>query len=181
MLFDDTERRKWQNPEGVLDAAGLGSGMTFIDIGCGRGFFTIPAAKIVGSKGRIFAIDINPINMTKLRENVDAAGYTNTILKTGNAEDLVLCDKCADIVFFGIVLHDFENPVKVLTNARSMLKQSGHLVDLDWKREQMSFGPPLQIRFNEEKARQLIKAAGFIVQSTIPSGLYHYLITAIVA
>jgi len=35
MLFDDTERRKWQNPEGVLDAAGLGSGMTFIDIGAG--------------------------------------------------------------------------------------------------------------------------------------------------
>jgi hypothetical protein len=75
-------------------------------------------------------------------------------------------------------LHDFENPLKVLKNAHSMLKKIGRLVDLDWKREQMDFGPPLQIRFNEEKALQLIESAGFRVQSINPSGLYHYLIAA---
>ena len=70
-------------------------------------------------------------------------------METGKAEDLILCDAGADIVFFGIVLHDFENPSKVLANAHSMLKKTGKLIDLDWKQEPMEFGPPLHIRFGE--------------------------------
>lgn len=45
------EQRKWQNPENILAEIGLRSGMTFMDNGCGQGFFTIPAAKIVGDSG----------------------------------------------------------------------------------------------------------------------------------
>jgi len=166
ILRDEQERRKWQNPENVLTAIGLKSGMTFADIGCGQGFFTIPAAKIVGESGKVYASDISETNIQKLRGKVDAAGLTNVIMATGKAEDLILCDACADIVFFGIVLHDFENPSKVLANAHSMLKKTGKLVDLDWKQEPMAFGPPLHIRFSEEKAKQLLKTIGFKVLLT---------------
>ena len=48
--------------------------MTFTDIGCGQGFFTVPAAKIVGNGGKIYASDISQVNIQKLREKVDAAG-----------------------------------------------------------------------------------------------------------
>jgi ubiquinone/menaquinone biosynthesis C-methylase UbiE len=178
ILRDEQERRKWQNPENVLAEIGLKSGMTFADIGCGQGFFTIPAAKIVGDNGKVYASDISEINIQKLREKVDAAGLTNVIMETGKAEDLILCDACADIVFFGIVLHDFENPSKVLTNAHSMLKKTGKLVDLDWKKEPTGLGPPLHIRFSEEKAIQLIESSGFHVQLTKKSGLYHYIVMA---
>ena len=178
MLFDDSSRREWQDPEIILAAAGLQPGMIFIDIGCGQGFFTIPAAKIVGDRGRVYALDINPDSTERLRNKLSGEGLHNVIINTGKAEDLVFCEECADIVFFGIVLHDFENPLKVLKNAHSMLKKTGWLVDLDWKREPMDFGPPLQIRFNEEKAQKLVQSAGFNVQSISPSGLYHYLITA---
>ena len=178
ILRDEQERRKWQNPENVLTAIGLKSGMTFADIGCGQGFFTIPAAKIVGESGKVYASDISETNIQKLRGKVDAAGLTNVIMATGKAEDLILCDACADIVFFGIVLHDFENPSKVLANAHSMLKKTGKLVDLDWKQEPMEFGPPLHIRFGEEKAKQLLETSVFKVLLTKKSGLYHYIIVA---
>jgi hypothetical protein len=59
-----------------------------------------------------------------------------------------------------------------------MLKKPGKLVDLDWKKELMEFGPPLNIRFSEEKAIQLIELSGFKVQKLKASGLYHYLIVA---
>jgi ubiquinone/menaquinone biosynthesis C-methylase UbiE len=178
ILRDEQERRKWQNPEEVLAEIGLQPGMTFIDIGCGQGFFTIPAAKIVGESGKVYASDINQINVNKLREKVNAAGLMNVIIQTGKAEDLKLCEACADIIFFGIVLHDFQDPLKVLANAHSMLKKPGKLVDLDWKKELMEFGPPLNIRFSEEKAIQLIELSGFKVQKLKASGLYHYLIVA---
>ncbi len=176
ILRDEQERRKWQNPESILAEMGLRTGMTFIDIGCGQGFFTIPAANIVGDTGKVYALDVNQTNIDRLREKVFAAGLTNVILKTGKAEDLIICDACADIIFFGIVLHDFENPLKVLENAHGMLKQTGKLVNLDWKKEPMDVGPPLHIRFDEEKAKQLIESSGFKVQVTKKSGLYHYII-----
>ena len=174
----DEERRKWQNPEGILAEIGLQSGTTFMDIGCGQGFFAIPAAKMVGGTGKVFALDINPSNIESLREESTCAGLSNIVLKPAKAEDTVLCASCADIVFFGIVLHDFENPDKVLKNALTMLKPNGRLVNLDWKKEEMSFGPPIYIRFDEEKAKRLIESQGFKVQITKDSGLYHYLIIA---
>ena len=87
ILRDEEERRKWQNPENVLVEIGVKSGMTFADIGCGQGFFTIPAAKIVGESGKVYASDISETNIQKLREKVDAAGLTNVIMETGKAED----------------------------------------------------------------------------------------------
>ena len=88
------------------------------------------------------------------------------------------CNACANIIFFGIVLHDFENPSKVLANAHSMLKPFGNLIDLDWSKETSEIGPPLHIRFSEETAIQLIESSGFRVQLTKKSGLYHYIIFA---
>jgi ubiquinone/menaquinone biosynthesis C-methylase UbiE len=178
ILRYEQERRKWQNPENVLAEIGLQPGMTFMDVGCGQGFFTIPAAKIVGESGKVYASDINQINVNKLREKVNAAGLMNVIIQTGKAEDLKLCEACADIIFFGIVLHDFQDPSKVLANAHSMLKPTGRLVDLDWKKEPMEFGPPMNRRFSEEKAIKLIESSGVKVQTTKASGLYHYLIVA---
>ncbi len=178
-LHDEQARRKWQKPETILNEIGLQRGMTFMDIGCGQGFFSVPAAKIVGDSGQVYCLDTNSASIDKIREKATIAGLTNLFLRIGKAEDIILCDACADIVFFGIVLHDFNDPIKVLANARVMLKPTGRLVNLDWKKEPMEIGPPLHIRFNEEKARQLIGARGFKIQTTTQSGLYHYIIIAI--
>jgi cyclopropane fatty-acyl-phospholipid synthase-like methyltransferase len=49
---DDPERKEWQDPELILPAIGLGEGMTFVDAGCGEGYFALPAARRVGPRGR---------------------------------------------------------------------------------------------------------------------------------
>jgi ubiquinone/menaquinone biosynthesis C-methylase UbiE len=96
----------------------------------------------------------------------------------GKAEETMICDACADVVFCGTALHDFADPSTVLTNARKMLKPDGRLIDLDWKKEPTELGPPLQIRFSQEKAAKLIQKAGFTIESIKEAGPYHYLITA---
>jgi predicted methyltransferase len=47
------------NPYGRLTRAGLKRGQRVIEVGCGPGFFTVPAAKIVGEAGYVYALDIN--------------------------------------------------------------------------------------------------------------------------
>jgi ubiquinone/menaquinone biosynthesis C-methylase UbiE len=176
--FDETARRRWQTPEAVLDAIGLKPGFTFVDVGCGNGFFSIPAARLVGNKGRVYGVDIGHEAIDELRKKAESEGLTNIETKVSKAEDAVLCLACADIVFFGIVLHDFQDPVKVLKNARKMLKPEGKLANLDWKKIAMAFGPPLNIRFDEAAATRLIEAAGFKVETISESGEYNYLIVA---
>jgi ubiquinone/menaquinone biosynthesis C-methylase UbiE len=175
---DETERRTWQNPEEILITAGLKSDITFVDIGCGQGYFALPAARIVGPSGKVYGLDIDRTGIEKLRNRASSAKLTNIELIAGAAEDTLVCSGCADMVFFGIVLHDFNDPSKVLQNARKMLKSSGKLVNLDWKKENMSMGPPLAKRFDEETASRLIQSAGFKIESVQNSGQYNYLITA---
>jgi ubiquinone/menaquinone biosynthesis C-methylase UbiE len=174
----DPERRKWQNPEAILAEIGLKAGDTFVDIGCGGGFFTLPATRIAGKSGRVYGIDVSTEAINELRELAHREGLGNLELTVGKAEDVVLCEQCADIAFLGIVLHDFADPLQVLENARKMLSPKGRLINLDWKKAPTPVGPPLSIRFSEEKATQLIEAAGFTGLTVRDNGPYHYIITA---
>jgi hypothetical protein len=59
-----------------------------------------------------------------------------------------------------------------------MLGTSGVVVDLDWKKMKMDFGPPEHIRFSEEKVSEMLNKAGLRVESNHSVGPYHYLIVA---
>lgn len=176
---DDPARKQWQDPEKVLDAIGLTKGMVFFDIGCGEGFFALPAARRAGVKGKVCASDINPDAITALRTNAAQEGLNNITAEAIAAEETVPCTGCADIVFLGNNLHDFADPEKVLRNARTILKPSGRLADLDWKDIRTDHGPPFEKRFPAAKAQRMIEVAGFRVLSVQDAGPYHYLILAV--
>ncbi len=175
---DDVERRKWQDPEAILEEIGLRKGDTFLDLGCGEGFFALPAARMTGKEGTVYGIDVSKRALSVLKQEAETGGLRNVRASPGKAEETVLCVHCADIAFIGIALHDFEDPLRVLRNARKMTKPSGKLVNLDWKKEDMEIGPPVHIRFSAAKAMDLIEKAGFRVENVRDSGKYHYLVIA---
>ena len=175
---DEGERRGWQNPEQILTEAGVKAGDVFIDLGCGFGFFAIPAAKITGSEGLVCGVDVDSEALEALRTQSEHAGLGNLRVTLAAAEDVFLCERCADIVFIGIALHDFEDPFKVLQNAKRALKVDGKLVNVDWKKESTPFGPPVNIRLSESEAASLIESAGFNVVLIQDSGPFHYVIVA---
>jgi ubiquinone/menaquinone biosynthesis C-methylase UbiE len=175
---DDPERRQWQDPEEILTLIGITPGMVFVDMGCGDGYFALPAARRVGGSGKVYANDIDAGAVERLRKRASQEGLDNLVTEIKEAETTVVCEGCADVVFFGIDLHDFRDPATVLLNAGKMLHPGGLLVDLDWKDQPMAFGPPLEKRFSIAKARTMIGAAGFRVESVQDAGPYHYLVIA---
>jgi ubiquinone/menaquinone biosynthesis C-methylase UbiE len=175
---EDALRRKWHDPEATLKSVGLQSGMVFMDIGCGYGFFTIPAAEQVGENGKVYAVDADAEAVEVLKRKAAEKGLKNIVAKAAEAEQNVFCEACAEMIFFSIVLHDFRDPAKVLSNAKRMIKPNGTLINLDWKKKQMTYGPPLHIRFSEEHAQTLLEQAGFKVESIREAGSNFYLITA---
>jgi ubiquinone/menaquinone biosynthesis C-methylase UbiE len=169
---------KWHHPKLNLKSIGLREGMVFMDVGCGYGFFTIPAAQIVGEQGKVYAVDVDSSSIDRLKREATEKGLKNVTATVGAAEETVFCKACADTVFYSIVLHDFRDPAKVLQNAKQMLKPTGTLVNLDWKKKLMPIGPPVTIRFSEEQASNLIKQAGFTIESVKDLGRNFYIVVA---
>jgi ubiquinone/menaquinone biosynthesis C-methylase UbiE len=174
---DDRERRKWQDPEAILNDIGLKSGMTFTDIGCGGGFFALPA-RMVGERGRVYGLDISSEAISALETEAKRERLYNIVTIVGDAAEAPVCRACCDVAFFGIDLHDFARPNRVLRETSEALKMNGKLVDLDWKKTGIPFGPPEEIRFSEEKASQIIEAAGFLLTAVRNAGPYHYIVEA---
>jgi ubiquinone/menaquinone biosynthesis C-methylase UbiE len=92
-----------RDPYKALQAAGLQPGQTVLEVGCGPGFFTVPAAQIVGAQGRVVALDISPLAVEKVERKVAEAGVTNVETVLADAAQTGLPAESFDLAFlFGL-------------------------------------------------------------------------------
>src|SRR4030095_8498085 len=64
----DRNREAWQRPAEVFDALAVKTGHRVADIGCGFGYFTFRLAARVGIDGKVYAVDIDPKAIEKVRK-----------------------------------------------------------------------------------------------------------------
>jgi SAM-dependent methyltransferase len=74
--------------EAVLEAADLQPGQHVIDIACGTGMVTLPAAAAVGRTGRVLATDISQNMVDDTAKRAAAAGLDNVETRRSEAEHL---------------------------------------------------------------------------------------------
>jgi precorrin-6B methylase 2 len=72
--LDEKLRKQMMEPEQILAEVGLTAGMTLADLGCGEGYFAVPAAVIAGPAGRIYAVDTNQSAVDKLSRRAKLKG-----------------------------------------------------------------------------------------------------------
>ena len=70
------------------------------------GFFTFLAAKMVGEKGQVYAVDIDAAAIERLKRK-PKRDFKNIKAVAGKAEDTVFCKNCADVVFYSMVSSRF--------------------------------------------------------------------------
>ena len=97
--------RKWlMNPVNTLRIADIQPGQTILEVGCGTGFFTIPAAQMVGDQGCIVAMDASSGFLKEVAKKVQKANLKNVrimqrdALKTGLETESI--DK---VLLFGVI------------------------------------------------------------------------------
>lgn len=179
--YSAIERNKWQNPVTLLNHLGLSTNMCLVDIGCNDGYFTIPAARIVGVGGKIYAIDIDQEALNNLNKKLIEFKIKNVDPINARGEDAIPCHQQADRVFVGMSLHDFDDPLQVLINAKEMLKISGAIYNLDWKKEKITnLGPPADIRLSIEQVTVLAHQAGLKVEHIEDIDQNFYLISLVI-
>jgi ubiquinone/menaquinone biosynthesis C-methylase UbiE len=103
LMHDNRLLPYFRNPQRLLKAAGLKPGQKVLEVGCGPGFFTIPAAKIVGKEGFIYAVDVHPLAIERVKEKIEKEGIKNVKPILANASDTGLPDRSIDLAFlFGL-------------------------------------------------------------------------------
>lgn len=136
----------------------------------------LPTARRVGASGVVYMIDIYWETMRRLRDEAVRVGMMSLIGTTGRDENIVFCIACTNVVF-GIDLHDFQDPSKVLRNAQRMLKLGGSVVNLDWKKAPMALDLQLRIWFSEDDVTRFIAELGFTVETVKMIGRYYCMTT----
>ncbi len=175
--LDSEERRAYLDPQKILKSFRLRAGMRVADIGTGTGFFAIPAAKLVGPRGHVYAIDLSPEMLEDLQAKLDRAKVGNLEALRSTEDRVPLPDASVDFAFLACVLHELDGPGTLL-EARRVLRSGGRLGVVDWKKEDSEFGPPKAHRLDEREAKDVLAQVGFEPTRTFEAGGHHYGIEA---
>ncbi len=122
--------RKWEKVNLVKE------GQTFLDYGCGTGSFAIPAARMVGSRGKVYALDCFPRQLEIVEEKSRNEGLTN-IETIASDRKTGLPDECIDIIWMCDVLHEVKERRAVLEELHRVLRKEGILAIYDGMRERI--------------------------------------------
>jgi ubiquinone/menaquinone biosynthesis C-methylase UbiE len=171
--LDSPERKAYLDADRILRAFDVKPGERLADIGAGTGFFAIPAAKMVGEKGHVYAIDLEPAMLSDLREKVASARLKNVEALRSVEEHVPVPNHDVDMVLLACVLHELDGP-GTLHESRRILRPRGRLAVVDWKKIRQPEGPPFEHRLDERQASSRIEAAGFRTARTFVAGPYHY-------
>jgi len=172
--LDNETRRKLLPPEQTLINLGLHEGDIMADIGCGIGYFAIPASKIVGDSGKVFAMDILPEMLQDVEIKVKENNISNieTILTEEN--DLRLESNKITIAFISTVLHEATEKEKFLSEIKRIISPKGRIAIIEWQKINSEFGPPTDHRLDKMDLIKVLDTVGFSNILTIDIGENFY-------
>lgn len=114
-------------PRGKLARLGLQPGQTVMDYGCGPGRYVLEASRLVGPKGKIYAVDIHPLAIKAVRDLLRREGLANVeaVLARGYATGLP--SHLADVIYALDMFHGVSEPAQLQREWLRLLKPGGLL------------------------------------------------------
>jgi ubiquinone/menaquinone biosynthesis C-methylase UbiE len=114
------------NPKKLL-APLIREGMTVLEVGCGPGFFTIEAARLVGSGGKVIAVDLQQAMLDQIQDVLKDKEFGRRIILHKCSEDQIGVTEPVDLVLAIHVVHELPDRERFFTEMKSILKDDGTL------------------------------------------------------
>ncbi len=117
----------------MLQEIGIKTAQSVLDFGCGSGTYTIPAGKIVGKQGKVYALDKDNIALDNLMKKAELAGLTNIKeMATSGELEIELPDESVDVSLIFDVFHRYyfsqiEDRKRLLDEIYRITKMDGFL------------------------------------------------------
>jgi len=185
-IFDPRQMQKLESPErrmmlpaqAILIRTGLKAGQVMADAGAGTGYFTFPAADIVGAEGRVLAADISEEMLAHIGSKLSVENKDRITLIRSDEHSFCLPDGAADYLLLSLVLHEADDPLMMLRDIHRSVKPGGRCVVVEWIKTQMVKGPPAEHRIAMDRASEILEKAGFCEIEEIVFNEFFYILTA---
>ncbi len=162
----------------VIRELGLKKEDIFLDAGCGEGYFSIAVSEILGTNGRVYAVDIDNRSISLLEESIKKKNIRNIKVFTGDiTKKLPIGNDSIDVCLMANILHGLVINKEVKSTLKEtfrVLKPGGTLAVVDFKKIDGPPGPPISIRMTPEEVEEIISKYGFKKKKAIEAGKYHY-------
>ncbi len=148
----ESRLRQWlMNPVKTLRGADIQPGQTVLEVGCGTGFFTIPAAQLIGNQGCLVAMDVLSKYTERVLKKVQAVDLKNVRVIKCDALDTGLDAASIDtVLLFGVIPFPYLPLNRLLPEMHRVIKPEGSL------------------------AVWLFPVSGWVPKSILQSGLFTY-------
>ncbi|MFM8804968.1 MAG: class I SAM-dependent methyltransferase [Planctomycetia bacterium] len=154
-------RQREEDCRTMLQALGVRPGQTLCDMGCGNGFYTLQLARLVGPRGRVYAVDIQPEMLQMLVRNAAEARLANIRPVLGTPIDPRLPKGEIDLMLCVDVYHEFSHPEAMLAKIRESLAPEGRLVLVEFRGEDPAVPIKPLHKMTKAQVRAELEPAGF--------------------
>jgi arsenite methyltransferase len=103
------------------------AGDVVLDVGAGAGTDTLIAARLAGAQGKVWALDITPAMVAKLRGLIARSGLSNVEVIEGSAEQIPLPDASVDVVTSNGMLNLVPDKRRAIAEIFRVLKPGGRV------------------------------------------------------
>lgn len=162
----------------IISKAQIGEKMKVADLGCGAtGHFLFPAAKAVGKKGTIYAVDILKTILENIKKRANQEGMENistvwTDLEIFGATNIE--SGSLDVAMLINTLYLSHKRVEIIRECVRMLKKDGKLLIVEWENAASPFGPPVEERVKADSLKLAAPKLGLKFEEEFEAGQYHY-------
>ena len=161
--FEREGREIYDHRESIISAARIKPGSVVADIGAGTGLFTPYFSRAVGPKGRVYAVDIVPAFLDRIKQRAASEGLANVQTVRCTERSVELPPDSIDFAFICDVYHHFEYPRSSLASLHRALRPGGEVLLVEFKRlpGKSSDWILSHVRAGQEVFVAEIEAAGF--------------------
>lgn len=175
--LDNERRRKMLPPSETLKKLGLSEKDIMADIGCGIGYFTLPASEIVGEGGKVLAIDVSSEMLQDVEVKFEEQHISNIECVKIDGTSFNIDDEAVTYGFMCNVLHEIDHKEQFLNEIKRIIKEKGKLVIIEWAKIESDYGPPMDHRLDKKVVENLFKENNFKNISVIELNENYYAVT----
>jgi len=178
-MADIPTGKTYLNPTHILEKLGISPGQIVADFGCGgSGYFTLQAAKMVGNKGLVYAIDILKPALSAVLSKAKLMGLSNlktvwSDLETVGAAKFI-SNNSLDIGLLKNVLYQSKRKPEIIKECARCLKKEAKLLVIDWEVIGLGFGPKKEDLVSKEDVIKMATDIGLAKMESFKAGPYHW-------